>query len=373
MKKRIVLIGPVYPYKTGLSYYVTLLYKQLKLHHEVSIVSYSMQYPWILYRKPQKDYEDKTLIVGEAEFILNSANPINWIKTAKHIRKQQPDFIILQWLHPYFAPCYYTLAKLLHGIDILCICHNVYPHERFPFDKQLTKLALRQVDFFITHSKSDTNDLKRIVRNKRIKTAVHPAYDFFKLQNMTRSQARNQMNLRVQDKVILFFGLVRRYKGLRYLLEAVGLIKDLEDVKLLIAGDFCGNKEEYEKVIEKNGIQDRVQITDRHLQTFEVEKYFAACDLVVLPYESATQSGVVQVAYSMNRPVLATAVGGLPDVVIDMVTGYLVAPRSPKQIADAVVDYYENNREEQFSNGIQRMRHKYSWERMEETILDMIG
>ncbi|MCR4739717.1 MAG: glycosyltransferase family 4 protein [Lachnospiraceae bacterium] len=372
MSKKIIMIGPVYPYKTGLSYYVSLLYRQLSKENDVSIISYSMMYPKFLYKKPQKDYEDDVLKLDGIDYILNSANPFNWIKVASYIKKQKPDLLLLQWLHPYFAPCYYCLSRMLKDTKILYICHNVFPHERFPLDKWLTKHTLRQADYFITHSQSDGEDLKSIVKDPKLIVSVHPAYNFFKQKDMTKAEARKILDLKDSDKVLLFFGLVREYKGLKHLLKALHLLfKDgeaLKDLKLLIAGDFGGSREQYDALIEEYGISPYIRITDGHIPIGEVEKFFAACDMVVLPYESATQSGVIQVAYSFEKPVLATRVGGLPDVVFDMETGYVVSPFAPEEIRDAIKDFYENDRAESFKEGIEREAYRYSWERMNENI-----
>lgn len=372
-RKKIVMIGPVYPYKTGLSYYVSLLYSQLNKSNEVFLISYTMQYPKFLYRKPQKDYEDDVLKVDDVNYMLHTANPFNWLKVAKYIRRINPDFLILQWMHPYFAPCYYMLAKLVKNIKILYICHNVFPHERFPADKWLTTIALKQADYYITHSNSDAKDLKSIIPNPKMSVTVHPAYNFFKRKNMSKQEAREILTLLPSEKVILFFGLVREYKGLKHLLNAMVILKEKLQIKLLIAGDFAGKRESYDELIMSNRIEKNVNITDGHISISEVEKFFAACDLVVLPYESATQSGVIQVAYSFEKPVLATRVGGLPDVVFDGETGYVVEPQNPAKIAEAVIDFYENNRSEDFVKGIEREKYRYSWERMEKEIDYLTG
>ena len=327
-----------------------------------------MQYPKLLYKKPQKDYKDDVLKIDEAEYRLHTANPVNWWFTARYINKFKPDMVIFQWLHPYFAPCYWILEKLIRKrTKILFICHNVFPHERFPMDKWLTKAALKPADYYITHSNSDAEDLKSIIINPDLRITVHPAYNFFKQKNMKKEDARRALDIKKEEKAILFFGLVREYKGLRHLLNAMKLLRGLK-VKLIIAGDFSGERAAYDTMIKNNKIGEDVKIYDGHIPIGEVEKFFAACDLVVLPYESATQSGVIQVAYSFGKPVLATRVGGLPDVVINGETGYLVEPQNPEQIASAIIDFYAENRAEAFEDGIEREKYKYSWERMEHVI-----
>lgn len=372
---KIMLIGPVYPYKTGLSYYVGLLYRQLCKNNEVTLYSYSMQYPKFMYKKEQRDYEDDTVKIDNVEYILNSANPFNWISVARRIKKEQPELLILQWLHPYFAPCYWFMSKLLKKIPILYICHNALPHERFPMDRWLTKITLSQAKYIVAHSNSDADILKEMLPKAKIKVNPHPAYNFFKISNMTKEEGRRQLGLAQDAKVLLFFGLVREYKGLKHLLNAMPTIKQqYGDVKLLIAGDFGKeeNKKFYDDMMQELQIKDCVDVYGGHIPIPEVEKFFAACDMVVLPYESATQSGVIQVAYSFDKTVLATNVGGLPDVVQNNQTGYIVEPQNPQKIAEAVIDFYENNRAQEFENYIREEAYRFSWERMEKTIKEMV-
>ena len=371
---KIVMIGPVYPYTSGLSYYVSLLYMQLKKHHDVVLLSYTFQYPQILYKKPQKDYEDDTLKIDEAEYVLNTANPISCIKTAGRINKLHPDLVIFQWLHPYFAPCYTIITRHLKNTKILFMCHNVFPHERFPMDRKLTRMTLKHGDYFTVHANSDAQDLRSVLPDANLQVTVHPAYNFFKQKDMSKQEARSILSIPEDANVLLFFGLVREYKGLKHLLGALKILKDKDPqntrrLKLLIAGDFAGSKPEYDELIGSFGIADLLSITDGHIPISEVEKFFAACDLVVLPYENATQSGVIQVAYSFDKPVLATRVGGLPDVVFDGETGYLVDPLRPDLIADAISDFFDHNRAKALADGIEREKYRYSWDRMEEVIL----
>ena len=372
---KIVMIGPVYPYTSGLSYYVSLLYRQLCKHHDVTLLSYSFQYPQFMYKRPQKDYEEDALKIDEAQYVLNTANPVSCLKTAKLINSIGPDLVIFQWLHPYFAPCYTIVASHIRSARILFMCHNVFPHERFPLDRFLTKMTLKHGDHFTVHAKSNAEELLSILPDADLRVTVHPAYNFFKLTDMSRAEGRQILNIAEDTNVLLFFGLIRPYKGLQHLLDALKLIKDEDPenrrkLKLLIAGDFSGSRPEYDEKIAALGIGDLLDITDGHIPISEVEKFFAASDLVVLPYEDATQSGVIQVAYSFDRPVLATRVGGLPDVVFDGETGYLVEPKRPDLIAASIKDFFDNDRAAALSAGIERERYRYSWDRMEKLITE---
>lgn len=367
---KIMMIGPVYPFKTGLSYYTGLMYRTLCKNHEVELISYTMQYPKILYKKEQKDYEDDTVKIDDVTYMLHSANPFNWVKVADYIKKKNPDLLIFQWLHPYFAPCYWSLCRLLRKTcKIMYICHNVFPHERFPLDKWLTKITLSAGDYYVTHSHSDAEDLKSVVKNPKHQVTVHPAYNFFKVKGMSRQEGRELLHMGENTKMLLFFGLVREYKGLKHLLAAMPRLKaHYDDLRLVIAGDFGSSEPEYRELMKKYDIEDCIDVYSGHIPIPEVEKFFAACDLVVLPYESATQSGVIQVAYSFRKPVLVTNVGGLPDVVTDDQTGFVVEPFDSEAIADRVCTFFDEEKAEQFKTHIEEEAYRFSWDRMAEVI-----
>lgn len=370
-KKKIVLVGPVYPFKGGISHYTGLLYRALNEKYDVKMISYRMQYPKILFRKEQRDYANDSFKVESTEYGIHTANPFNIISIGRNINKFKPDLIIIQWWHPYFSPCYYLLSKCTKA-KILFTCHNVFPHERFPFDRFLTKLALKQGDFYVLHSKTEAEELISIDSKARYKINVHPTYNAFKFHDITKVDAKKRLEISEEDKVLLFFGFVRPYKGLVYLLQALEKLKKSKyKVKLLIVGDFGNKKEEYVQMIREFQIEDYIEIHDGYLPDKEVEKYFQASDLVVLPYESATQSGIVQIAYGFDRPVLVTNVGGLPEVVEDGKTGYIVEPKNPDALAEAIQKFYIENRD--FTKEIKDAQYKFSWERMVETIEELQG
>lgn len=372
--RRIAIVGPVYPYKGGIAHYTGLLCKSLRGQFETQMISFEVQYPKILFRKEQKDFENNSFEVQDTKYILHTANPFSWGKCAREILAGKPDLVIFQWWHPYFAPCYRSLLRKLRrgGVKTLFICHNVFPHERFPMDRALTKMVLKKGDFFITHSKTDAADLRSIRRDAAVCEAVHPTYDAFQFQNLTREEARQKLGLGGQEQVLLFFGFVREYKGLKHLIAALpGIAKRLPKVHLLIVGDFGKDKQEYLELIAQNNAEQFLTICDGYIPDQEVEQYFAASDLVVLPYESATQSGIVQIAYGFERPVVATNVGGLPDVVLHEKTGYLVPPRDPKALAEAVVRFFEEQKAEAFAENIRQEAARYSWDRMRENICSL--
>lgn len=371
---RIVLIGPVYPFKGGISHYTGLMCKGLRKKHETEMISYKMQYPKLLFKKEQRDYENECFKIDRTNYWLNTANPFNIIGTAAKIRKLKPDLIIMQWWHPYFAPCYYILQKCLRKYKKLMVCHNVFPHERFPLDRFLTRMSLKGIDYYLVQSKMDEEDLLKLKPEARYKRVFHPTYNAFKMQNLSKEQARTQIGLGSDERVMLFFGYVRKYKGLRHILSVLSdVAKQVEGIRLLVVGDFGDDREEYIRLIEQEQIGEYVQIVEGYIPDKEVEKYFAASDLVVLPYESATQSGIAQIAYGFELPIVATAVGGLPEVVLDGKTGYVVPPEDDQALGEAVVRFFNETDADQMHENIRKEEYKYSWERMTEEVETLVG
>ena len=376
MRMRVVIVGPVYPFKGGISHYTGLLHRALSNRFDVYMLSYKVQYPRLLYRKKQRDYSNETFKVARTDFGLHTFNPFNWIETAKRIKKLQADLVLFQWWHPYFAPCYWTLCKCLKGhVRTMFLCHNVFPHERFPMAKLLTKMTLKQGNYFIVQSTQDEEDLKSIRKYATYRKTVHPTYNAFKIQNLTKEEGREQLNIGADEKVLLFFGFIREYKGLKHLIDAMPVVSsELSKVKLLVVGDFSGeeDKNRYVNQIKDRKVEECVEVHDGYTPDKEVEKYFAAADLVVLPYESATQSGIVQIAYGFEKPVVVTNVGGLPDVVTDGKTGYVVEPKNSAALAEGIVKFFREEQAEQFHQHIVEEAEKYSWSRMTDTVEELL-
>lgn len=366
---KIVMIGPVFPYKGGIAHYTSLMYQNLNKKHDVIMLSYKLQYPKFLYKKEQKDFENETFKIEDTEYCIHTINPLNWLLSAKEIEKMKTDLVIIQWWHPYFSPCYWTMCKVLKKTKILFLCHNVFPHERFPMDHFLTKQVLKQGDCFIVHSAQDEEDLKSIRTDAIYVKTVLPTFNAFKLQNMSMQEARRQLKLSMDKKVLLFFGFVRKYKGLKYLLQAIQQVEQqLLDVKLLIVGDFDSDKHMYLDMIQELKIQESIEIYDGYIPDKEVEKFFAASDLVVLPYESATQSGIVQIAYGFEKPIVATNAGGLPEVVIDGKTGFIAKAKDSDDLADKIIRFFKERRADEFKNEIIKENDKYSWNHLSSSV-----
>lgn len=374
-KSKWVLIGPVYPYKGGISHYTGLMYRALAKAHDVEMISYKMQYPKLLFRREQRDYSNDTFKVDGTRFLLNTANPLNILMTAGKIIRMKPEKVIIQWWHPYFAPCYRILTGIIKraGIRIVYICHNVFPHERFPFDKKLTRMALKRADRYILHAQGEVKDLLSIKPDADYKVQVHPTYSAFNFDNLDRQSAREKLGIPDDEEMMLFFGFVREYKGLKHLLNAVHILKekqykDRQVPVLYVVGDFDGNREEYLTLIDELKIAEDIKLIDGYVPDKEVEKYFSSADLVVLPYESATQSGIVQIAYGFRKPVIVTDVGGLPEVVEDDVTGMIVPPFDDDALADAICKYFDEGRKDRYIKGISEREYRFSWDRMTEAL-----
>lgn len=371
---KIAMIGPVYPFKGGISHYTGMMCTNLRKKHETTMVSYKMQYPKLLFKKEQRDYDNECFKVEDTKYWLNTANPFNIIRTAAKIRKSKPDLVIIQWWHPYFAPCYFILQKCLGKCRKLMVCHNVFPHERFPLDRFLTGLSLRGIDYYLVQSAMDEADLLKLKPEARYKRVFHPTYNAFKMKNMTKTEAREILGLDKEENVMLFFGYVRKYKGLHHILSALSdIAAKVEKVKLLVVGDFGDDREEYMETIRQQQIEEYVEIVEGYIPDKEVEKYFAASDLAVLPYESATQSGIAQIAYGFGMPIVATNVGGLPEVVLDGKTGYVVEAEDDKALGEAVIRFFNDTDIEAMRENIKKEDYKYSWDRMTEEIEALVG
>ena len=248
--KKIVMIGPVYPFNSGISHYTGLLVKALRKKYEVEPVSFSMQYPKFMFKKEQRDYSDKTFEVEGAHFIINTANPFNWPHVAHTIRDMKPDLIIVQWVHPYFTPCYGSLLSMLREIPVIITCHNVLPHARFPFDHVLARSVLKKASGCIVHSKEDEANLVSMLPNMPFRRNPHPTYNAYRIKGMDRDSACKTLDINTDEKVLLFFGFVQKYKGLDILINAApAIVKALDNVRICVVGDFGDKREEYMSMI----------------------------------------------------------------------------------------------------------------------------
>ena len=371
---KIALVGPTYPFRGGISHYTTLLYMNLQKRHDVQFYTFSRSYPKLFYPGDASSDESRVkFMVADTIAIIDWANPFSWIKTGLLVARWSPYVIIFPWWMWGWAIPFWTIAKTVSftkNAKILFLCHNVIEHETAVWKTFFSRLALSAGDFYIVHSQSDYRDLKKIFPDAQIKMNFHPTYEIFCQKSMSKEEAKIKLKIdRKFKKIILFFGIVRPYKGLNYLIDAMPqILSEIPDVCLIIAGEFWQDGEKYLTRIEDLKLADNVMIFNKYIPNEEVGIYFSAADVVVLPYISGTGSGIVQIAFGFDKPVIATSVGCLPEVVDDGKTGYLVEPMDSKAIADAVASFYKEGREAAFVNNITKEKEKFSWDRMVETI-----
>jgi glycosyltransferase involved in cell wall biosynthesis len=368
---RYVLIGPTYPYRGGISHYTTLLYQHLGAAHEVKLYSFKRQYPAFLFPGRTDKDPSRSPLRADCEYLLDPSNPLTWLETFRRIKEDQPDVLILQWWVPYWALTFASIAFLVQKFTptrILFICHNVLPHEGSAIDRLSAKLALGQGHCFIVQSQKDWEDLKRLLPEAEVRRAALPLYDVFQAEVMEGYTAKRSLGL--DGPVMLFFGFVRKYKGLEYLIRAMPEVLRRVQVKLLIVGEFWEDKEPYLKAIEDLGLQGNIEVVDRYVPNEEVGLYFSAADVVVLPYVDATQSAIVSLAYTFDKPVITTHVGGLPEVVSDGETGFIVPPGDSQALAAAMVKYFEGDCASRFAANIKIQKNTLSWEALVRLIED---
>jgi glycosyltransferase involved in cell wall biosynthesis len=365
---KICLIGPAHPLRGGIAHYNTQLALEFARHHTVSLISFSRQYPALLFPGRTQLDLNQPPPGAVAKPLLDSLNPWSWIRAGLRTAELSPDLIVVHWWHPFFAlPIGTTIrcAKRRSSAAIVFICHNITPHEPFPGARGLTRFALAAAEACIVHSEADRRDLESLgLRGRILMTPMPPGRGFGDLIDKENARVR----LGISGNVLLFFGLVRRYKGLPDLLRAMPLVLPQLDCTLLVVGEFYKGKDQCMRLIESLGLRSRVMVIDRFIPDHQVGLYFSAADLVVLPYRSATQSGIVTIAHAFERPVLATRVGGLPEAVRDGETGLLVEPHDPSALAEAIVRFYRDRLDEPIRHRIRRQRDGFSWGDLVRTI-----
>lgn len=368
---KIIIVGPAYPYRGGISAFGERLANEyLSQGHDVELYTYTLQYPTFLF--PGKtQYSDgpgpKNLHIVRR---INSINPPNWVSVGREIKKKRPDLLITNFWLPFMAPCQGTIERIVSRnghTRTVALLHNIIPHEHRPGDRLLARFFVRRTQSFVAMSKAVLSDLSRFDRKKPRAFCPHPLYDHYG-ELITKQEARRALGLNPDDRYLLFFGFIRAYKGLDLLIEAMGDSRVKETgVKLMVAGEFYGDPKPYTDKVEKLGIKDCTLLFTEFIPDDKVNLYFRACDIVVQPYKSATQSGVAQIAFHFEKPMIVTNVGGLAEIVPDGKVGYVVEPE-PSQIADAIVRFFDGNHEAEFTEGVRDEKKKYSWSKMTETI-----
>jgi len=375
-QQKIIIIGPAYPLRGGgiATFNERLANEFIDEGFDTTIYTFSYQYPSFL-------FPGKTQYSSEAapdnipiKIKINSVNPLNWIKVGKELKKINPDIIVVRYWLPFMGPCLGTILRIIkknRHTHIVCIADNVLPHEKRPGDKMFTRYFVTPVDGFITMSEKVFADLKQFVKNKPVKLVPHPLYDNFG-PIISKQAARKKLGISEEDKVILFFGFIRKYKGLDILLRAFERViasRKIENLKLLIAGEFYEDEKNYDQLLNDVQIKNSLILHTHFISNSDVKYYLCAADAVVQPYRNATQSGVTPLAYHFEKPMIVTNVGSLPALVPDGKVG-LVAEPEPASIAAAVVRYFELG-ENYFIPHLRSEKEKYLWSKLTGAIFSL--
>ncbi len=371
---KIVIVGSAHPYRGGLaSFNERLASEFIAEGHDVEIVTFTLQYPSFLFPgktqftdspKPQLDIVRR----------INSINPFNWMKVGREIRDKNADLVIFCYWMSFMAPSFGKIARIVRRngkTKCIALVHNMIPHEQNILDKILPPYFVKSMDGFIALSKSVTDDIGKFDKKDKPRTfSPHPIYDHYGIR-LDCNEALQQLGLDQNCRYVLFFGLVRAYKGLDLLLQAFAdtRIKD-SNIKLIVAGEFYQDENIYRKQISDLGIEDKIIIHNEFIPDDKVNLYFSAADIVAQTYKSATQSGVTQIAFHFEKPMLVTNVGGLGEIVINGKSGYVVEPNA-QEIANALDDFFANSRGTNFKDGVIHEKSKYAWSIMTGKIVEL--
>ncbi|SNC59204.1 Glycosyltransferase involved in cell wall bisynthesis [Hymenobacter gelipurpurascens] len=364
---KVVIIGPAYPLRGGLATYNERLARAFQeAGDEVRLVTFSLQYPDFLFPGQTQFSTEPGPTDLDIEVSLNSVNPLSWYTVGNKLRRERPDLVIFRFWLPFMGPALGTVARLVQRnrhTRVVAITDNVIPHEKRPGDRPLTKYFLSACHGFVTMSRSVLADLRRLHFKQPAQYKPHPLYDNFGPLK-PKAEALRGLGLSPEFGYLLFFGFIRAYKGLDILLEAFADERLAQlPVKLIIAGEYYEDAAPYEVLIAQHNLESRLIRATDFIPNEKVVDYFCAADLIVQPYKNATQSGVSQIAYHFERPMLVTDVGGLAELIPDGEVGYVVPPK-PKAIADALVDFYQHQREAEFTAGVWAKKKEFSWEEM---------
>lgn len=372
---KIINIGPAHPLRGGIANFNESLSQELtKKGHDTHIVSYSLQYPSIFFPGKTQYTDSPAPEKLQIKTVINSINPLNWIRVGMQLKKEQPDVIIIHYWMSFFGPALGTICRIIKKnkkTKIIALCHNIIPHEKKPYDKPFTAFFIKKCDGYIAMSKAVLNDLNAFTANSNKIFSPHPAYDLFGTKT-DKTKARKKLNLPENKKIILFFGVVRRYKGLDLLLDALASNNfKQQNIALLVAGEFYDPIDEYTQQLEKLGIKDNVIIRNEFIATEDVKYYFSASDIVAQTYKTATQSGVTQIAYHFDVPMLVTNVGGLAEIVPHNEVGY-ICEKNADDIAQKLNNFFENNKFEEFSTNVKNRKHLFSWDNFANDLLSLV-
>jgi len=377
--QKVIIIGPAHPLRGGgITTFNQRLAKEFNdLGDDCSIYSFSLQYPSFLFPGKTQYTDDPAPEDLKIFSVINSINPLNWIKIGNRIRKERPDIVVVRYWLPFMGPALGTILKKIKKnghTRIVCIADNIIPHEHRPGDTAFTKYFLNQCDAFVTMSEHVMNDLRKFVpKEKPARLVHHPLYDNFG-EIVSKIAAREKLKIKTDELIILFFGFIRKYKGLDILLDAMKILKEnakskTQNPKLLVAGEFYEDEKTYLQQINRLGLSDDVILRTDFIPDSEVKYYLCAADAVIQPYRHATQSGVTPLAYHFEKPMIVTNVGGLPSMVPNEKVG-LVAEPTPESIANAILRFYQLG-ENYFLPHLRSEKKKYSWRNLVEVIRDL--
>lgn len=373
---RIVIIGSAHPFRGGgITTFNHRLCKELNSQgHACEIYSFSLQYPSFMFPGTSQYTDEPAPENITIHSVINSINPFNWIKIGRRLKKLKPDIIVVRFWLPFMGPAFGTIlriAKKNKHTRIICIADNIIPHEKRFGDKPFTRYFLKPCDAFISMSEKVMSDLRKFDTKKPAVLHPHPLYDNFG-EAVSKEAARQHLGLPATDKIILFFGFIRKYKGLDLLLEAMAneQIK-AAGIKLLVAGEFYGDEKQYQEQIDTLGIRDQLILRTDFIPDNEVRYYLCAADAVIQPYRNATQSGVTPLAYHFEVPMVVTNVGGLPSMVDDKKTGIVVEPAATS-IAAGIMEFYQSG-PQHFHPHIVEKKKLFSWTALTQQILKLAG
>ncbi|NQU41747.1 glycosyltransferase [bacterium] len=371
---KICLLGPTAPFRGGIAHTTALLCRALRDRHHVELFSFSRQYPkWLFPGKSDRDDSQAPLTVPGTRYTIDSMNPLTWLRTARSIVREKPDLVIIPWWVAFWAPVFGTICRHLRkhsNAELVFLCHNVVEHESSRLKQMLTRAVLLYGDRFVILSGQDRRNLLRMLPDAKAQVCFLPTFAGLHEERVEKNAAKAGLGL--QGPVLLFFGFVRPYKGLDVLLDAMPRIRERTAATLLVVGEFWKDREKYFEQIDRLGLKGCVRIHDSYVPNEEVPLYFGAADAVVLPYRSATASAICQLAFGFGRPVVATRVGCLAEVVQDGISGRLVDPEDPKAFADAVGDILDPENLGRYTAGVRETARRFSWENLADSLTGSI-
>ncbi len=374
MNRKVVIIGPAHPLRGGLATFNQRLAEEFTAQgDDCTIVSFSLQYPSFLFPGTTQYSTEPAPEHIKIKTLINSVNPLNWIQVGRYLQKEKPDLIVVRFWIPFMGPALGTILRQVRKKNqhtkIICIADNVIPHEKRAGDTAFTRYFLKSCDGFITMSDKVLKDLRLFEKTKPAVLVQHPLYDNFGAK-MDKAEARRHLGLNATDKIVLFFGFIRKYKGLDLLLQAMADQRIREvNIKLLIAGEFYEDEKQYLQLIAENNLSHSVILRTNFIPDSEVKYYLCAGDAVIQPYRAATQSGVTPLAYHFEKPMVVTNVGGLPDLVPHQKAGLVCEPQ-PDSIASAILQFYQLG-EDYFIPHLRTEKQKYSWSVLVNTITEL--